>query len=140
MEFIILFGFVLFFFTVFTIVINSNLNEREAEKRSKAIKELALDVQNEVNLALNSVEGYQRSFFVPLKVYDRDYCIELISEADVAVVYIITKDKLHSISLPIPLIDSGGKLIKGDYNLVKREGDLIVFPDLDDSDDCSDGI
>ena len=50
-EFVVLVGIVLFFFTGFFLLVQENMSDKIMEKRDLIIKDIALGVQDEVNLA-----------------------------------------------------------------------------------------
>jgi len=84
-EFIIIFGFILMFFTVFFAIIQMNINDKNKEKERIIIQNVALDVQDEINLAAEASEGYCREFKIPSNILGKDYEIN-VSNAHVVVV------------------------------------------------------
>jgi hypothetical protein len=117
-EFVALVAFILFFFVIFFLTIQENLSDRLREKRTLAIRELALNVQNELNLALQTSDGYYREFKIPDKISNLDYEINITQ----GTVYIITKDKKNAIALPVANVT--GDVIKG-TNIIKKENGEI---------------
>ena len=61
------------------------------------VKEIALIVQNEINLALQSGEGYSREFELPQKAGNLEYEINI----DFGVVYVKTINGRHALTIPI---------------------------------------
>jgi hypothetical protein len=96
-EFIILIGFVMTAFAIFFIVINESVRETTEEKMDLEVKEVALTIQNEIDLAYNSIEGYSRNFTLP-KVISGKYYSVLIEED---IVFVSTIDEKHFSSFPI---------------------------------------
>src|SRR3989344_2161499 len=88
-EFVILVGFILFFFTTFFLAVQGNMSDKIKQKQNLMLKETALAVQDEINLALDSSEGYYREFEVPEKIGNQDYDISLVDD----MVYLKTKDE-----------------------------------------------
>jgi len=81
---------------------------------------VALIVQDEINLALKSSEGYNREFKIPEKIINQDYDINLTG----GLVYIITEDEKSAIALSIANVS--GQIKKG-YNLIKKENGIIYL-------------
>jgi len=97
MEFIIIIGAIFFFMTIFFLAIQENLREENYEKEGLLVKEVALIVQDEINMALESSDGYKRNFKIPSKIRNLDYEINITS----GVVYIRTEDNKHALALPV---------------------------------------
>ena len=115
-EFLIISGAVFFFFTIFFIAINSNIEDKNREKENLIIRNLALSVQEEINLATKSSDGYSRTFSVPSLILGKNYDIEITDNS----VYI--KTDRNALSLQIG--DVIGDIKRGD-NLIKKEnGDV----------------
>ena len=72
-EFAIIFGFVLFFFIVFFTIIQGNIQEKNKEKERIIAQNIALDFQDEINLAAKSSNGYSRTFELPENILGKDY-------------------------------------------------------------------
>ncbi|MBU0467345.1 MAG: hypothetical protein KJ718_04735 [Nanoarchaeota archaeon] len=112
-EFIILVGLMLFLFSSFLFVFQQNLEKKIEQKRNLEIKDLALTIQNEINIAAETSSGYQRSFSIPEKIIKLDYGI---SVAD-GFLYLNTSDSKHAIGLPIPTVI--GEIQKGTNTITK---------------------
>ena len=121
-EFMILIGFVLFFFTSFFIVIQWNMRDKLEERNNAAIQNVALIVQDEINLAYESSDGYSRTFRLPEKIDSREYEINITSD----LVYIQTKDKYYATALPVHRVVGDVKL--GDNFIKKENGEIILNP------------
>ena len=123
MEFTILIGFILLFFTVFFLVINGNISDKMRERNDLIMKDLALAVQDEINLAFISIEGYSRTFVIPEKLFNKDYSISIIDE----LVYIVTDDEKYAVSLPVaPVI---GQVNKGSNTIRNIGGEVCLNTD-----------
>jgi len=96
-EFIIILGTVFFFASIFLLVIQENTNDKTYQREDILVKEIALIVQNEINLALQSGNGYLRVFKLPQKAGNMDYEIAIES----GVVYIKTTNNRHALTLPV---------------------------------------
>lgn len=119
-EFLILTGVIIFFFTVFFVAVEESMSDKIKEEQTDAVKEIALTVQNEINLALKSSEGYYREFKVPMEVSGKDYDVTIVEE----MVYVKTTDNKHAIALPVT--NTTGQITKG-ANIIKKQGGIIYI-------------
>ena len=119
-EFVILVGAVLFFFTVFFLLIQENMLDKINERKNILLKETALTVQNEINLALGSNDGYLRFFKIEDKIGNQDYEIEIVND----MVYLKTSDNKNAIALPVAKIN--GQVQKGTNKIEKKEGEIFL--------------
>ena len=119
-EFIILVGAVMFFFVAFMIAIQGNIGQKLIENRNFAIQEVALNVQNELNLAAKASDGYVREFEVPLKAAGLDYDIVINED----VVYINSTSGKYAAAFPVAVVT--GNLQKG-TNIIKKENGEVLL-------------
>jgi hypothetical protein len=119
-EFIILIAFVLFFFVVFFIFIQARMSDDIRSKQDKAVEEVALTVQDEINLASGASEGYSRVFSIPDKIGNVDYSVSLVGNS----VYVQTQDNRSAILLPVASIT--GNIIKG-ANEIRKVNESIYL-------------
>jgi len=119
-EFMILMGFVLFSLIAFLMVIQSNLLEKNVERKTRAIEEIALIVQDEINLAHESSEGYFREFELPSDVDRMDYEINITA----GFVYVRTTNIDYAISIPVQNVT--GDVNAGDNSIRKVNGEVIL--------------
>lgn len=117
-EFMILIGFVLFFFTVFFLAIGGNMSDKLREKKNLDIKDIALTVQDEINLALQSSDGYSRNFTLPEKIGNEDYDIDIVGD----MVYVRTVDNKYAIALPVANVT--GNIRKNENTIKKENGEI----------------
>jgi len=117
-EFIILVAAVLFFFVLFYSIIADNIDRKARDERSLEVKNLALDIQNEINLAHSSTEGYTRTFDIPVKINGLDYSIAFVDK-----LLYIQSDR-DSLAVPVPSVE--GELIKGKNTIQKKEGQIFL--------------
>lgn len=115
-EFLILIGAVFFFFIVFLYIVQINISDKAGEEKSVAIEEIGSTIQDEIILASESGEGYERSFILPNDVAGVDYNVS-IGEG---VVYVRTVDGKHAIVLPV--FNVTGQPQKGENIIRKEEG------------------
>lgn len=118
-EFIIIFSAALFFFIVFFSVIQMNTEEKNLEKARIVSQNIVLGIQDEINLAAQSSNGYQREFEIPQNILGREYEINISG----SYIYLTLGEKI-SVSYKISNIT--GSLQKGN-NLIKKENDSVYL-------------
>lgn len=119
MEFLIVAGGVIFFASIILLTIYNNQEEKTFEGQNIQLKEIALTVQNEINLASKSTDGYKRFFKIPETAGTKDYEIQL----DSGVVYIKTTDEKFALTLPVKEVT--GQINKTQNKIEKING--IVY-------------
>ncbi|MBD3252166.1 hypothetical protein GF386_00350 [Candidatus Pacearchaeota archaeon] len=119
-EFLFLIGIILFFFTVFFLIIQKNMSDRIRERKTVVVRETALDVQNEISLAHKSIDGYSRTFKVPEKLNGMEYEINITEN----MVYVRIKDTREAIALPV--FNTTGNLVKGNNEIKKENGKILL--------------
>ena len=120
-EFMIITGAMLLFFVSMLLVFQQNLSLKAKEKRQFEVQEIVLKVQNEINLAAASTDGYYRNFTIPEKIINVDYSIS----TDEGAVYIITDDGKHAMALPIPSVAGNG--IRKGSNIIQKQNSIIYL-------------
>jgi alpha-N-acetylglucosamine transferase len=113
MEFMIIAGALIFFCALFLLAVQNRQEERVYQRQIIQLKEIALTVQNEINLASESTEGYIREFEIPTTAGSQEYEINLTQGS----IYIKTTNDKHALSLPIPEVEGN---INKTYNLIKK--------------------
>lgn len=96
-EFLIIIGALLFFVSIFLLIIQENTEDKRYQRQDILTKEVALIAQNEINLALKSGNGYFREFELPEKIGELEYEITV----DSGIVYVKTTDDRHALTLPV---------------------------------------
>jgi len=119
-EFLFLIGFVMFFFTVFFLIIQKDNADKIRERKEIAVREMALDVQNEINLAHQSLDGYSRNFNIPEKLNSLEYEINITED----MVYVRITDTREAIALPV--LNVTGDLVKGTNKIKKENGEVFL--------------
>ena len=117
-EFIILIGFILFFFIAFFIVIQENIGDKTKERQNILLGEVVRMVQDEINLASESSEGYSRDFEVPSKINNQDYEINITGGE----VYSVISGGKNAIALPVAEVN--GEISKGINSIKKEDGEV----------------
>ncbi|MGV8131317.1 MAG: hypothetical protein ACP5N7_04430 [Candidatus Pacearchaeota archaeon] len=119
-EFVIIIMVVLFLFVGLLYFIQGKIADSQNQAVSVAVNEIALTVQDEVNLAHNSANGYSRSFFLPLNLNGLDYTVQILEDS----VYVSTQDGKHAVALPISEVT--GNIFLGN-NLIYRINNTIFL-------------
>ncbi len=119
-EFLILTGVMLFFFTSFFLIIGENTEDKAKENINRIITDIATSVQDEINFAFESMEGYNREFKIPEDINGLEYDISLIEGQ----VYLKTDNGKYAISLPVQNVI--GDISKGE-NVIKKQGGVIYL-------------
>jgi hypothetical protein len=117
-EFIALIGFVLFFFVAFFSVIQYNQTEKYKEKEKLVVQSIGLDIQQEIDLAAQSSDGYSRTFDVPSNVFGNDYQINITG----SLLYLSSENAW--VSFYIPNVTG---IVKKGYNLIKKQNGFVFI-------------
>ena len=119
-EFLILTGVIVLFLTLFFLAIQEGNAERFNDEKLIYVQNVAFSIQDELNIALKSSNGYMRRFEIPEKILGLDYEAELTEN----VIYVKTFDGKHAIALPITNVT--GQIVKG-TNLIKKENNTVFI-------------
>ena len=119
-EFMVIVGAVLFFTSFSLLILQNNNQEKIYQRQTIQLKEIALTVQNEINLALGSSDGYSRQFKIPETSGGQDYEITL----DAGIVYIKTTNGKHALTLPIPEVT--GNINKTENKIERINGVILL--------------
>jgi hypothetical protein len=117
-EFAVIFGFVLFAFVMFLVIIQSNQGEKNKDRARLLLQNTALDVQDEINLAAESSDGYIREFKVPEEILGKEYEINLTGgrvQASIEGYYVSYK-----------IFSATGNIQKGS-NLIRKENRTVYL-------------
>jgi len=118
-ELIIIMGFLVFFFIIFIGIIQDRMQEKSQEKKTIVIKDIVRTVQEEIDLAVKSSNGYRREFKIPEKIINNDYEISIFE----GIVYAKTTDQKHAIAVNVKNVT--GTITKGTNLITKQNG--IVY-------------
>lgn len=119
-EFIIIVGFVLFFFIMFIGFMQSQALDKTYEKRNLILKNTLQSVQEEINLASTSVDGYYREFTLPQTILNLEYEINIIEN----IVYANTTNQKHAMALPIKNVTG---TINPGTNIIEKENGTVYL-------------
>jgi len=115
-EFLMIVGVVIFFFIIFFISINESKSEQLNLKQTNKVKEIALTLQDEINLAFKSTDGYYREFKLPEDISGKEYEISITEK----LIYIRTDDGKDAIVYQTAEVV--GQPIKGENTIIKDGG------------------
>ena len=118
MEFLVIFGAVMFFFVLFLLAVQTNIQEKNFEKQKILAQDLALSVQNEISLASQSSDGYYREFFIPEVLLGEPYEIEIVDDR----IY-VHGDR---IGISYKVFHVQGNIVKG-VNSIKKENGIVYL-------------
>ncbi|MDP3026962.1 MAG: hypothetical protein Q8N63_04590 [Nanoarchaeota archaeon] len=121
-EFFILTGFLLFSFTIFFVAVQWNMSDTIREREELAVKNVAVTVQEEINSASQSMDGYYRNFTIPEKINGRKYEINITGGETV---YLRTVDGRYALALPVQKVT--GDLVKKPLINTIRKEDGVVY-------------
>ena len=119
-EFLILTGFLLFSFTIFFVAVQGNMSDKLKEREELAVKSVVITVQDEINLASQSIDGYYRQFNIPKEINGKEYEINITE----GMVYLRTTDGKYAIALPVQNVT--GDVAK-ETNTIKKENGVVYL-------------
>lgn len=120
-EFVIIVGAMFFIFVSFIGFIGVQMEEKTFQKKDVAVKEVGLTLQDEINLASKSSDGYSRSFKLPYTMLKYDYSIRINDN----LIYINDSTQRHTIAIPIINV-TGQPVVIGLNNITKRNGTILL--------------
>ena len=92
------------------------------QRETLMIKEIALTIQNEINMASSSMDGYIREFNIPNKAGNLDYAANLTE----GIIYIKTTNNKHAIVLPTAAVV--GEINIPNNTIKKIAGEVFINP------------
>jgi hypothetical protein len=119
-EFIIVVGFVIFIFFAILLIENESITSKNKDKDNAIIKNIVMNVQDEIMLASKSNDGYQRKFIVPVDLNGKRYLINISD----GLIYARTTDLRTTMAIPI--INISGDVKEG-INTIKKIGGRIYL-------------
>ena len=128
-EFIVLIAFMFLIFLGFIAVITTKIIEAKENERSNIAEDIADLVENEVQLAKSTKDGYIRTFSLPSKIEGNTYNVEIIDNRELVVNYI---DKEYVSFLPESVC--GDILIP--RNEISKENDVTCLNSNFDATQC----
>jgi hypothetical protein len=119
-ELLIVTAFLLFVFIGFSFILQQNQNDKEYERTNLLLNGILNDVEEEINLARYSDDGYQREFKLPSSIYGREYNLSIIEN----ILQIQTLDERFSSAINIPEVN--GQLNIGKNSISKINGEVFL--------------
>lgn len=119
-EFVILVMAILFLFVGFLYFIQGKVYDTQNEAVTVAVKEIAITVRDEINLAHGSADGYSRQFFLPLNLNGFDYEAQILEDS----IYVRTIDGKHAVALPISSVI--GDVLIGTNSIYRINGTVYL--------------
>jgi uncharacterized protein (UPF0333 family) len=119
-EFMLLVGAVLVITLSLTSIFQESVARKSIERRNFLFQELALEVQNEINIAAKSTDGYVRQFDIPERVANKEYSIGIYENF----IYINTTDGRHALAVPTHNVT--GQLQKNTNTIKKLNSTIFV--------------
>ena len=100
--------------------INESMSGKIKQERMNKVKEIAFTIQDEINLASKSTNGYSRTFDIPLDIDGKNYEAIITEE----MIYIKTTDNKYATALPVQ--NTTGQPIIGENTIQKKEGIIYL--------------
>lgn len=119
-EFLIIVSALVFFVSILLLTIQNKQENESYNRQNIQLKEIALTIQNEINLALKSSDGYSRNFEIPPTSGNQEYEVTILP----GIVYINTTDTRHALSLPVPAVI--GNINKTKNKIEKINGKIYL--------------
>jgi len=117
-EFLVIFGAILFFFVLFFGIIQGNIADKNKEKERLIAQNVALDLKDEINIAAEASDGYSRNFSLPSNILGKSYDINITLGS----VYLSMEN--YGVSYRASKVT--GILIKG-VNIIKKQNGQIFI-------------
>ncbi len=117
-EFLIVTGIVFLVLTVFFVSVYVNVEEQNQKKEKIILTNIVLSVQDEINLASESSDGYVRKFKIPGNILGKDYSIIINNNS------IYANTTHNALSLRTKEIE--GQIKKGE-NIIRKENGKIYL-------------
>lgn len=117
-EFVVIFGALLAFFIIFFSIVQLNIADKNEDKERVIAQSVALDIQNEINIAAEASEGYIREFSIPQSILGKDYDVNIL------------QGRMHfdmeGYSTSYQVSNVTGSLIKGNNIIRKKNGEVTL--------------
>lgn len=117
-EFLFIVSAALFFFMLIIATIYANIGEKQNEKESTEVEQLALSIKEEIDIAHKTSNGYTRVFYVPNTISGKDYEIKIQNDH----IYVLTDRNSASFNVR----EVTGDIQKRE-NIIKKENDTIYL-------------
>lgn len=127
-EFITLVSFMFGFFVILLMVIQDNIIEYQEGKMYTGLEEIGEIIENEVNLATTVEDGYQRSFYMPVRINAMPYNVSILGTPHGAVAYVmyVNRSMTQGYSVKIPVNVRATSINIGDNQILKSDGLVYI--------------
>ena len=122
-EFLTITIAVVFFMTLFFVAVYNNIYERNKEKEDILVREIALSVQNEIDLAYQSMDGYYREFRLSSNVYGKEYT--QLSIEGTQDKYVVVSTSRSYASYEVKDVTASG--INPGVNVIRKENGVVLL-------------
>jgi hypothetical protein len=119
-EFMIIIGILSFFILTLSALLGSKFLSVQEEKDTKIMENFALSIENEIDIASSSLDGYERNFNIPQTIDENQYTIKILGNRELTIFY---KGKEHTVFLPDQIV---GNISKGTNRIVKKNGVVYI--------------
>ncbi|MEK6895224.1 MAG: hypothetical protein AABX48_01770 [Nanoarchaeota archaeon] len=119
-EFMIVVAAGFFILVVFLIVLQSNILDKTKEKINLEMNQVAITVQNEINLATSASNGYKRTFILPSVVGGMNYTLNISGN----ILQISTTN--GNFALGVSVLPVQGN-IKKDSNIIRNQNGTVFL-------------
>lgn len=119
-EFLIIVMAVLFLFVGLFYFVQGKISDLRKEGLSAAVREVALTVQEDVNLASEATDGYSRVFVIPQNINGLEYTANITD----GYIYVRTIDGKNAIALPLDPVT--GNIMLGVNSIYKSNNTIFL--------------
>lgn len=121
-EFVIMIGAMLFFFTTFMLIIQGNIQDKYQERDDLMAKQIATAIQDEINLATKATDGYLREFTLPTNIFGKNYEIIIVEN----MVNIRTENSAVALQISEIILNPEKNITKGENTIIKKDGKVYI--------------
>ncbi len=118
-EFIFLVSVTFIMLLIFLKVAGNQADELNEKKEFILVKDLAYKIQYEINMATQVKSGYNRTFFIPEKLDNKDYTITQTENK----ITIGLKNSEFTITIP----EINGNINKGNNTIINKGGVIYLI-------------
>lgn len=122
MEFLVLASFMFLFFVGFAAVIGTKMVDFQEILNTRQVQDIMDVIKTEIQLAATSMDGYQRSFYLPDTLDGKNYTLGLRDENTLIILY---NEKRYESFVP-GTIDSDTTIYKGKNMVIKSNGKILI--------------
>jgi hypothetical protein len=126
LEFLVLAGFMFLFFVGFAAVAGTKIIDFQEILKTRQVQDIMEVVKTEIQLAVTSMDGYKRNFYLPESIEGRNYTMGIIDDSLV----LLYDGKRYEYSLPgeagtIKYPET--TIYKGKNTIMKSDGEILIL-------------